>query len=217
MMHTSVGEGAKRARHRHHLDEENRHMTMAMPQQTVARITSNWWALALRGVVALLLGFFALTRPGITFSVLVAVLGVYMFADGVLGIAAAVRGIRAGDRWGWMMVSGVLGIIAGTIVLFRPGVGASVLVVLVALWALLHGVFEIMAGIKLRKIIEGEWMLILAGVLAVALGIWILMRPTVAVVLLVTWVGVYALFAGIVMLALAFRIRKWSKEHELPA
>src|SRR5262245_51020873 len=115
---------------------EKRTMTMAMPQQTVSRITSNWWALALRGVVAILLGFFALSRPGITFRALIAVLGVYFFADGVLAIAAAIRGIKAGDRWGWMMVSGVLGVVAGAIVLFNPNVGAAVLVTLVALWAI---------------------------------------------------------------------------------
>jgi uncharacterized membrane protein HdeD (DUF308 family) len=90
----------------------------------------------------------------------------------------------------------------------------KVLAMLVAVWAILHGIFEILAGVKLRKMIHGEWMLITAGVLALALGIYILMRPSAGAALLVTWVGLYALLAGIVTLVLAFRIRRWSQEHE---
>ena len=186
-------------------------MTMAMP--SVTQLASNWWALALRGVLALLVGFLALTRPGITLSAIVLLLGAYMFVDGVFAIMAALRGIRAGDRWGWMLVEGILGIVAGIIVFRTPSTGALVLLWLVAFWAITHGIAEIAAGIKLRKIIEGEWLLILAGVLSLALGIFVLMRPSAGLLLLVTWVGVYAIFAGIVTLMLAFRIRKWSHEH----
>ena len=87
---------------------------------------------------------------------------------------------------------------------------AIVLVWLIAFWAILHGAAEIGAGIRLRRIIEKEWLLILAGVLSLALGIFILMRPGIGLVLLVTWIGVYALFAGVGPLMLAFRVGEWS-------
>ena len=153
-------------------------MTMTMPQ--ITQLASNWWALALRGVLSILVGVLALTKPGATLAALVLLIGAYMFVDGVFAIMAALRGIRTGDRWGWMLVEGILGIVA---------------------------------GIKLRKIIEGEWLLILAGALSLALGIYVLMRPGVGLLLLVTWVGVYALFTGVVMLMLAFKVRRWSHEH----
>jgi len=187
-------------------------MTMAMPQVT-QRLTSNWWALALRGVLAILFSLVALTRPGATLAAIVLVIGAYMFVDGVFAIMAALRGMRAGDRWGWMLVEGILGIIAGIIVFRTPATGALVLLWLVAFWAITHGIAEIAAGVKLRKIIEGEWLLILAGALSLALGIFILMRPGIGLVLLVTWIGVYAMIAGIVTLMLAFKIRRWSHEH----
>jgi uncharacterized membrane protein HdeD (DUF308 family) len=98
-------------------------------------------------------------------------------------------------------------------VLRTPATGAIVLLWLVAFWAITHGIAEIAAGIKLRKIIEGEWLLILAGVLSLGLGLYVLMRPGVGLLLLATWVGVYALFTGIVMLMLAFKVRKWTHEH----
>jgi uncharacterized membrane protein HdeD (DUF308 family) len=191
--------------------EEKRTMTMAMPR--VTQLASNWWALALRGGVAILFGVLALARPGVTFAAIVVVLSAYLFVDGVIAIMAAIRGIRAGDQWGWLMVSGILGIVAGTLALFNPLTGAVVLAWIIALWAIMHGIFEILAGVKLRKLIEGEWLLIVAGVLALALGIYILMRPSAGAALLVTWVGVYALVVGILTFMLAFRVRKWSREH----
>jgi uncharacterized membrane protein HdeD (DUF308 family) len=187
-------------------------MTMAMPRVT-QQLTSNWWALALRGVLGILLGLVALTRPGITLAAIILVVGAYMFVDGVFAIMASLRGMRIGDRWGWMLVEGIIGIVAGIIVFRTPATAAIVLVWLVAFWAIMHGAAEIGAGIRLRKMIENEWLLILAGVLSLALGILILMRPGLGVLLLVTWIGVYALFAGIVTLMLAFKVRKWSHEH----
>jgi uncharacterized membrane protein HdeD (DUF308 family) len=187
-------------------------MTMAMPQVT-RQLASNWWALALRGVLAILVGVLALTKPGATLAALVLLIGAYMFVDGVFAIMASLRGMRTGDRWGWMLVEGILGIVAGIIVFRTPATGALVLLWLVAFWAITHGIAEIAAGIKLRKIIDNEWLLIIAGVLSLALGIYVLMRPGVGLLLLVTWVGVYALFAGILMLMLSLKIRKWSHEH----
>ena len=187
-------------------------MTMAMPQIT-RQLASNWWALALRGCLSILVGILALTKPGVTLTAIVLLIAAYMFVDGVFAIMAALRGIRAGDRWGWMLVEGILGIVAGIIVFRTPSTGAIVLLWLVAFWAITHGIAEIAAGIKLRKIIDNEWLLIIAGVLSLALGIYVLMRPGVGLMLLVTWVGVYALFAGILMLMLSLKIRKWSHEH----
>jgi uncharacterized membrane protein HdeD (DUF308 family) len=186
-------------------------MTMAMPQ--VSELTSNWWALALRGAISILLGLIAFTMPGLTIVALVTIFGVYAFVEGVLAIMAALRGIREHDRWGWMLAEGIVGIIAGLVALFMPGVGALAIVWLVAAWAVITGALEIGAAIRLRKIIQGEWMLMLAGVLAILLGFFIISRPGIGVLLLATWLGVYAIFSGIVTLLLAFRIRNWAHEH----
>lgn len=186
-------------------------MTMAMPQ--VSELASNWWALALRGAVSILLGLVAFTMPGLTIAALVTIFGVYAVIQGVLAIMAAIRGIKEHDRWGWMLIEGIVCIFAGVAAFVMPGAGAIALVWLVAAWAIAIGVLEIAAGVRLRKLIEGEWMLIVAGVLAVLLGFYIASRPGVGVLLLATWLGVYAIFAGIVTLLLAFRIRNWANEH----
>jgi len=186
-------------------------MTMAMPRATV--MTSNWWALVLRGSVSILLGLVAFTMPGLTVTALVYIFGVYAFAEGVLAIMAAIRGLKEHDRWGWMMIEGVVCIVAAVVAFMMPGVGALALVWLIAAWAVITGALEIAAAVKLRKVIEGEWMLMLAGALAIALGFFIASRPGAGVLLIATWLGVYAIFAGIVTVMLGFRIRKWTHEH----
>jgi len=176
-------------------------------------MTSNWWALVLRGSVSILLGLVAFTMPGLTVTALVYIFGVYAFAEGVLAIMAAIRGLKEHDRWGWMMIEGVVCIVAAVVAFMMPGVGALALVWLIAAWAVITGALEIAAAVKLRKVIEGEWMLMLAGALAIALGFFIASRPGAGVLLIATWLGVYAIFAGIVTVMLGFRIRKWTHEH----
>ena len=186
-------------------------MTATVPH--VSTLASNWWALALRGVVAILVGVIAFTMPNITLTALVFLFGAYALVDGVLAVAAALRGLREHDRWGWMLAEGIVSIAAALIVFLMPGIGALAIIWLVAAWALATGAFEIAAAIRLRKLIEGEWMLLLAGVLSVILGVVIAIRPGIGAAVIVTWIGIYALFAGIVTLVLAFRIRKWAHEH----
>ena len=134
-------------------------------------MTGNWWAVALRAAAAILLGIVALVSPIGTLATLVTVFGFYAIADGVLAIVVAVRGVRSHDHWGWMFVAGIIGIAAGTVVILDPAIGALAFTWLVAAWALVTGAFEIAAAIKLRKIISGEWLLALAGVLSVILGL----------------------------------------------
>lgn len=181
---------------------------------TVASIDSgNWWALALRGVAAVLLGIITFLMPIATLAALVTVFGAYALLDGLFAIAAAIKGVRKHERWGWMLTEGVVGVIAGLIALFFPPVGALALAWLLAGWALATGILEITAAVTLRKVMSGEWLLLLAGVLSVLLGIIIAVSPGVGAVLIVSWVGAYALLYGIVTLTLAIRVRRWTRIH----
>jgi len=186
-------------------------MTMAMPH--ISELSSNWWALALRGALAILFGLVTFTMPGLTLAAIIALIGVFMLVEGVLAIMAAIRGMREHDRWGWMLIEGIVSIVAGLIAFLLPSTGLVALVWLIAAWAILTGALEIAAAIRLRKIITNEWTMIVAGVLAIVLGVFIMSRPGLALTLLVTWIGVYALFWGVVTLMLAFRVRRWTHEH----
>jgi uncharacterized membrane protein HdeD (DUF308 family) len=167
-------------------------------------LTKNWWALALRGLVAVLFGLFTFFVPGITLVTLVLLFGAYALVDGIFNVIAFFR--VAAHHWA-LLLEGVIGIIVGILTFAWPAITAIVLLYLIAFWAIFTGIFEIIAGIRLRKVIANEWLLLLVGVLSVLFGILILFAPGVGALAIVLWIGAYAFVFGILMLALAFRLR----------
>lgn len=140
----------------------------------------NWWALALRGVAAILLGILAFAWPGITVFVLVLFFGAYMLVDGTFAIVAAVRAAGKEDRWWLLLIEGSLGVLAGLVAFFWPGLTALALLYFIVAWAIVTGLMEIVAAIRLRQEIEGEWALGLSGLLSVIFGILLVVLPALA-------------------------------------
>ena len=172
-------------------------------------LTRYWWAVTLRGVVALIFGLAALIWPQITLFALVIVFGAYAVVDGVLALGSAVAGRRtvAGSR-GWLAVEGVLSIVAGVVAFVWPGITALALLWLIAFWALVTGIFEIVAAVRLRREIQGEWMLALSGALSVVFGILLLVWPGTGALAVVFLIGVYAILFGVALVALGLRLRR---------
>lgn len=170
-------------------------------------LSRNWWLLLLRGMAALFFGVVAFAWPGITLVVLVLMYGAYALVDGVLAIAAAIRGGGRAAPTGWLVLVGVLGIAAGLATFFWPGITALVLLMLIAVWSILHGIFEIVGAIRLRKEIEGEWLLVLSGVLSVAFGVLVLIHPGAGALALVWLIAAYAVVFGVLLIALSLRLR----------
>ena len=155
-----------------------------------------------------MLGLLAFIWPGITLFVLVIFWGAYMFVDGIFAIVAAVRAAGQEARWWLLLVEGILGVLVGIVTFIWPGLTALALLYLVAAWAIVTGILEIVGAIRLRREIEGEWALILAGVLSVIFGVLLAVIPAPAGLLSLTWlIGVYAIVFGVIMLILAFRLR----------
>ena len=163
-----------------------------------------WWALALRGVFAVLFGLFTFFMPGITLLTLVLLFGAYVLLDGIFEIAAAIR--SPSHHWA-LILEGIVGIIAGILTFTWPGITAMVLLYLVAFWAIFTGVLEIVAGIRLREVLTGEIWLILMGVLSLLFGLFILIFPSAGALALLFWIGAYALVFGFMLIVLAFRLR----------
>jgi uncharacterized membrane protein HdeD (DUF308 family) len=178
--------------------------------QVLAR---NWWALAVRGGVAIVFGLIALFLPGLTLAALVLLFGAYSLVDGVFGVAAAVRAAEAQHRWGWLLVEGIAGILTGIITFLWPAITAFVLLYLIAVWALVTGVLEVVAGLHLRGHLANEWMLVLGGIASIVFGVLLILQPLAGALALAWLIGLYALVFGLLMLMLAFRIRR----HGAPA
>lgn len=170
-------------------------------------ITLSWSALALRGVLAIIFGLLVFLWPGISLYVLVLFFGANALIDGVLALVAALRGSTAGGRWWGMLIQGILGIATGIITFVWPGLTALVLLYFIAAWAIVIGVFEIAAAIRLRKEIAGEWLLALRGVLAVLFGVILIINPGAGALAVVWVIGAFSIALGVLNLILAMRLR----------
>ena len=176
-----------------------------------------WWAVVLRGVLAILFGVLAFAWPGLTLLVLVFLFGGYAFADGVFALIAAVTGQgRRGEWWG-LLLEGVVGIAAALVTFFYPGITELVLVYIIAFWAIVTGVFEIAAAFRLRHYIAGEWLLALAGVLSILFGVAILFVPAAGALAIVWLIAAYAIVFGVTLLVLGLRLRAHGQRFAPPA
>jgi uncharacterized membrane protein HdeD (DUF308 family) len=165
-------------------------------------VAQHWWVLLLRGIVAIVLGIIAFLWPGITLASLVLLIGICCFADGIAAIAGGLKG-----RFWQSTLIGVVSILAGLAAFFYPGLTAMVLLYLIAFWAILRGVFDILAAIEFRKVIEGEFLLALAGLASIAFGVLILLNPGAGALSIVWLLGAYAFVFGVILVILSFRVK----------
>lgn len=172
--------------------------------ETLAR---NWWTFTLRGIVAILFGILALIWPGITLLALIILFGAYAIVDGVFAIVAAIAGAARTRPWWVFVLWGVLGIAAGIFAFSYPGITALVLLYVIAFWAIVRGVMEIIAAIQLRKVITDEWLLILAGVLSIIFGTVLLVWPGAGALALLWVIGIASVAIGILLIGLSVRLK----------
>jgi uncharacterized membrane protein HdeD (DUF308 family) len=187
-------------------------MTMSAPTLTpptlLHTLSRYWWLILLRGIAFIVFGVLAFMWPGLTLVTLVLFYGAFAIVDGVLALAHAIMGGgEMGSRW-WLVLVGVAGIAAGIVTFMWPGLTALLLLVFIATWAIVLGVFQIAGAIRLRKEIENEWTLILSGALSVGFGLVLLAAPGAGAVGLIWVIASYAVVFGVLLVMLAFRLKK---------
>ena len=176
-------------------------------------LARHWWVIALRGLAAVLFGVLAFVWPGMTLAVLVLLFGAYALVDGILAIVVAVRG--GTDHRLFMGLEGVVGVLAGLVAFVFPGVTALALLYIIAFWAAVTGVLEVVAAVRLRRAITNEWGLIIGGILSVLFGIVLIVSPGAGALAVVFLIGAYAVLFGVTLLMLSWRLR--SHAQGLPA
>ncbi|WP_394823353.1 HdeD family acid-resistance protein [Pendulispora albinea] len=182
-------------------------MKTLIVQSDIDGLTHQWGTLVLRGILAIVFGAVALVVPGLTLLAFLLVFGVYALAEGLANIVDAVRGLRKQLPWGARLLHGIVSIAVGLIALLMPGITAIALVYYIGAWALVTGVLHIVAAIRLRHVIEGEWLLALSGLLSVAFGGLLLLAPGAGALALLLWIAGYAMAFGVLLLVLGFRLR----------
>ncbi len=171
----------------------------------------NRWLIGLRGILAIIFGVLAFLMPGLTAFALVYLFAAYAVLDGILTIASSVRNRVTNDRWWLSLLEGIVDIIAGVLAFLFPGLAAITLLFLIAIWAIITGILEIAAAIRLRREITNEWALALTGVVSIILGAIIVINPGAGLLGLVWAIGGYAIIFGVLMLILAFRANRMTR------
>jgi uncharacterized membrane protein HdeD (DUF308 family) len=170
-----------------------------------------WWMTLLRGLFWILFGIVLFARPGISLLSLTLALGVILFIDGVINVANALSGRKEHDDWWVLLLVGLAGIGVGILTFYNPQATALAVVFYVAIWAIATGLLEIVAAIRLRRQIEGEVWLALAGIASVVFGVLLVARPRAGALTILWLIGFYAVAFGVVLLLLAFRLRRGVK------
>lgn len=181
-------------------------------KKLAAILFRNWWLLLLRGLVAIAFGVMIWLQPGISLAALVLLFGAYAMADGVLGVGTAIAGRKEHESWWVLLLQGLLGIGVGVLTFFAPGITALALLFYIAIWAIATGVLEIVAAIRLRKEIEGEWWLILGGLASVVFGVLLVAQPGAGALAVLWLIAAYAIVFGVLLLMLAFKARSFLNE-----
>jgi len=173
----------------------------------------NWWLLLFRGLVSILFGFVAMFWPLATLVSLAVLWGIYALADGIFALGAGIAGRGPpGSRW-WLILVGLFGIVAGIAAVLLPGLTAHLLLVLIGVWAVAIGAAQVVGAIAVRREIEGEWMLVVSGLLCIVLGAMIFTRPAAAAVAMLWTIGFFAMVIGFCYVALAVRLRLRHRRH----
>ena len=175
---------------------------------------NKWWLFALRGLFAVIFGVLALIWPGLTLQALVLLFGAYALVDGIFAVTAGIVSIGSFKQWWAVLLEGVVGILVGFLTFFSPNITGLVFLYFIAAWAIVTGVFEIVAAIQLRSVISGEWRMVLSGILSILFGVLLFVFPGAGAVSLVWLIGFYAIVFGITLIVLAFRLRGLRRDFE---
>lgn len=182
-------------------------------------LARNWWSVLIRGIVAVLFGILALFLPKLTLQVLILLFGVYALVDGIFALVAAVQAFnrRRGFTWrsvGWPILEGIAGIVVGLLAFLWPGETALVLLYLIAAWAIVTGIAELVQAVALRRIIRNEWLLVLSGIASIVFGILLFVFPGAGALAIVWLIGAYAILFGALLIGLSLRLRSMRPRGE---
>jgi uncharacterized membrane protein HdeD (DUF308 family) len=181
------------------------------PHGLLHALAENWWLLLLRGIATVVFGILAVTWPGRTLLTISFLWSVYVIADGILALWAAISG-NGGTitpRW-WLALIGITGILAGSLIFVWPEITERVSLMVIASWALATGALEMYGAIRLHKEIEVEWMMALSGLLSFVLGGTLIARPGAGALAVMSLISSIAILIGCVYVSLAL----WLKKHK---
>ena len=179
-----------------------------MEHSLLALLAERWWTLLLRGLVAIAFGLLAWFLPEITLTALILLFGAYALVDGGLAVWAALAGRRTHPQWWLLLLGGLIGIGIGVVTFVAPELTALALLICIAIWAVATGVLQIVIAIRAGDMLPGKWLLFLGGTLSIVFGVLLMVWPGAGILSLIWLLAAYAMVFGILIVVLAFKVRK---------
>jgi uncharacterized membrane protein HdeD (DUF308 family) len=170
-------------------------------------LARNWWMLLVRGIAAVIFGLLALFTPLAAGAALVILFGAYAFVDGIFALFAAIRAVEAKERWLPLLIEGIVGLVIAAITFYDLTLTALALYFTIAAWAFITGVLEVVAAVRLRKLMEHAWLLVLGGICSIAFGGLMVLFPELGVTTVIYLIGAYAVLFGVLMISFSLRLR----------
>lgn len=185
---------------------------MNLEKQLLMILSRNWWVLLLRGLAAIAFGALTWAMPGVSLATLILLFGAYALIDGVFSVWAAMAGRKEHDHFWLLLLGGLVSMGIGIMTFLVPEITTLALLFYIAIWAISTGVLGIVVAIRLRKEIEGEWMLILSGLISVVFGVLLMARPLVGALSVLWLIAAYAIIFGTLLSIMALKARKLGRD-----
>lgn len=173
-----------------------------------------WYMLLIRGILLVVFGVLVASWPGLALYTFIIFFGAFALVHGIIGLIGSIMNRADNEDWWLVLLEGVIGIVIGVLTFAWPGLTGLILAYFIAAWALITGVLRIYSAMKLRKVITGEWMLVIAGIISMLFGIFVFVRPLAGAVAIAWLIGIYAIVFGLLGIMLSFRIKAWQKRAE---
>ncbi len=186
-------------------------MALGFGSISINQLAERWWVPVVRGIAAIAFGILVIVYPAISLFALIMLWGAYALVDGVFNLVMAARRGRAGGSWGWLVFEGIVSIVVGVLAFAWPAMTALALLMVIAAWAVLTGIAEIAAAIRLRKEIQGEWLLGLGGALSILFGVLLVVFPGAGALAMLWMISAYSIVFGAVMIGLGLRLNSWRR------
>lgn len=181
--------------------------TPSMSTTPLSLLGRAWWVPLVFGVISLLMGAYLVAQPLQAMVALTWAFGVLALVEGLASVIALFDS-RAGLPKAWLALYALASIGFGLLAIANPAFVAGFLMLLLAGWLVVAGVFRLLFAIRVRKEIEGEWLLGLSGVLSIALGLLFVANLVAALVVAGVWIGVILLLCGALQVVVGLRLRK---------
>ncbi|AKJ41513.1 HdeD family acid-resistance protein [Pragia fontium] len=180
-----------------------------MNQDVIGKISRNWWILVVYGIIAIVFSISAVFAPLSTALAIAWAIGLLALVEGIITLASLFT-TQTSISKGWLILYAVISIIFGIITLYNPAITANVMLVFLAVWLIIAGIYRIIFAIQVRNQIKGEWLIILSGILAILLGILLISQPITGLIVTTIWIGAIVLVYGLLQLYAGFKLRKFN-------